>query len=36
MTNRRRWIAAGALEHRDVELYAAAEDNGLVADDGER
>ncbi len=33
-----RWVAAGALEQRDVEdeLYAAAEDNGLVADDGER
>jgi len=33
-----RWVAAGALEQHDVEdeLYAAAEDNGLVADDGER
>jgi hypothetical protein len=33
-----RWIAAGALEQRAVEgeLYAAAEHNGLVADDGER
>ena len=35
-----RWIAAGALEQRDVEdaLYAAAEQNGLVSDpkDGPR
>ena len=33
-----RWIAAGTLEQTDVEdaLYAAAEHNGLVADDGER
>jgi len=33
-----RWIAAGALEQADVEdeLYAAAEHNHLVADDGER
>jgi hypothetical protein len=33
-----RWIAAGALEQVDVEdaLYAAAEHNGLVADDGQR
>ena len=33
-----RWVAAGALEQADVEdvLYAAAERNGLVADDGER
>ena len=33
-----RWVAAGALEQRDVEdeLHAAAEVNGLVADDGER
>jgi hypothetical protein len=33
-----RWIAAGALEQSDVEeaLYAAAVQNGLVADDGER
>jgi hypothetical protein len=33
-----RWIAAGALEQSDVEeeLYAAAEANGLVADDGDR
>jgi hypothetical protein len=32
------WIAAGALEQADVEdeLYAAAECNGLVADDGDR
>jgi hypothetical protein len=32
-----RWIAAGALEQGDVEdeLYAAAEHNGLVGDDGE-
>ncbi len=33
-----RWIAAGALDQADVEdeLYAAAEANGLVADDGVR
>jgi hypothetical protein len=33
-----RWVAAGALEQRDVEdeLYAAGEYNHLVADDGER
>jgi len=33
-----RWVAAGALEQRDVEdeLYAAAARNGLVGDDGER
>ena len=33
-----RWIAAGALEQADVEdeLYAAAERNGGLADDGER
>ncbi len=33
-----RWIAASALEQSDVEeaLCAAAERNGLVADDGER
>jgi hypothetical protein len=33
-----RWIAAGALEQRDVEdqLYAAAVLNGLVGDDGDR
>jgi hypothetical protein len=33
-----RWVAAGALEQRAVEdeLCAAAEDNGLVADDGKR
>ncbi len=33
-----RWIAAGALDQHDVEdaLYAAAERNDLVADDGER
>jgi hypothetical protein len=33
-----RWIAAGALEQRDVEaaLYAAAERNGLATDDGQR
>ena len=33
-----RWIAAGALEQSDAEdaLYAAAERNGLVADDGGR
>ena len=33
-----RWIAAGALEQGDVEdeLYAAAEHNGLVGDDGDR
>ena len=33
-----RWVAAGALEQGDVEdvLYAAAERNGLVADDGDR
>jgi hypothetical protein len=32
------WIAAGALGQTDVEdaLYAAAERNGLVGDDGER
>jgi hypothetical protein len=32
------WIAAGALDQSTVEegLYAAAEQNGLVADDGER
>jgi hypothetical protein len=32
------WVAAGALEQSTVEegLYAAAEQNGLVADDGER
>jgi hypothetical protein len=32
------WVAAGALEQRVVEdaLYAAAERNGLVADDGAR
>jgi hypothetical protein len=32
-----RWIATGALEQTDVEdeLYAAAERNGLVADDGQ-
>ena len=32
------WIAAGALEQRDVEdaLYDAAGRNGLVNDDGER
>ena len=32
------WVAAGALEQAEVEevLYAAAEANGLVADDGER
>jgi hypothetical protein len=32
------WVAAGALEQRDVEdaLYAAAVANGLVADDGDR
>jgi hypothetical protein len=31
-------VAAGALEQRNVEdaLYATAEGNGLVADDGER
>ena len=30
-----RWVAAGAIEQSDVEdaLYAAAERNGLVADD---
>jgi hypothetical protein len=33
-----RWIAAGALDQTSVEdgLYLAAEQNGLVADDGER
>ena len=33
-----RWVAAGALEQRDVEdaLYDAAELNGLVDDDGDR
>jgi hypothetical protein len=33
-----RWVAAGALEQTDVEneLYAAAERNSLVADDGQR
>jgi hypothetical protein len=33
-----RWIAAGALEQSAAEdaLYAAAERNGLVADDGQR
>jgi len=33
-----RWVAAGALEQADVEdeLYAAAEHNHLVADDGDR
>jgi hypothetical protein len=33
-----RWVAAGALERSAVEdgLYAAAERNGVVADDGER
>ena len=33
-----RWIAAGALEQGKVEdaLYATAERNGLVADDGQR
>jgi hypothetical protein len=33
-----RWVAAGALEQAEVEdgLYAAASQNGLVADDGER
>ncbi len=33
-----RWVAAGALEQGDVEdeLYAAADHNGLVADDGAR
>jgi hypothetical protein len=33
-----RWVAAGALDQVDVEdeLYAAAEVNGLVADDGQR
>ena len=32
------WVAAGALDQREVEdaLYAAALANGLVADDGER
>ena len=32
------WVAAGALDQREVEdaLYAAAEQNGLVADDGAR
>lgn len=32
------WVAAGALDKRDVEdaLYAAAVADGLVADDGER
>jgi hypothetical protein len=34
----RRWVAAGALDQAAVEdaLYAAAEQNGLVADDGAR
>jgi hypothetical protein len=33
-----RWVATGALEQGDVEdeLYAAAERNGLVTDDGQR
>ncbi len=33
-----RWVAAGALELTEVEdaLYDAAEQNGLVADDGDR
>jgi hypothetical protein len=33
-----RWVAAGALDQADVEdeLYAAAEVNHLVAEDGER
>ena len=33
-----RWVAAGALEQTDVEdqLYAAAEHNHLVTDDGDR
>jgi hypothetical protein len=33
-----RWVAAGALDQATAEdqLYAAAQDNGLVADDGER
>ena len=33
-----RWVAAGALEQADIEdeLYAAAEANHLVADDGDR
>ncbi len=33
-----RWVAAGALDQADVEdeLYAAAEHNHLVADDGDR
>jgi hypothetical protein len=33
-----RWVAAGALDQADVEdeLYAAAEVNRLVADDGDR
>jgi hypothetical protein len=33
-----RWVAAGALEQRDVEdeLYSAAVANGLVVDDGDR
>jgi hypothetical protein len=33
-----RWVAAGALDQGDVEdeLFAAAEHNGLVTDDGER
>ena len=33
-----RWIAAGALEQRDVEdaLYAVAGRNGLVAEDSQR
>jgi hypothetical protein len=32
------WVAAGALDQHQVEdaLYAAAEQNGLVADDGPR
>jgi HNH endonuclease len=33
-----RWVAAGALDQGDVEdaLYSAADQNGLVADDGQR
>ena len=33
-----RWVAAGVLDQGEVEnaLYAAAEHNGLVADDGQR
>jgi hypothetical protein len=33
-----RWVAAGALDQAEVEdaLYAAAERNGLVVDDGQR